>query len=83
MALCVLRYWVEQLDKLKSSITDKFGAAVKTEIVDAKHFKVIAEINLSDNFYGWVFASGGSMRITSPACVRDEFHGIVTTYAQL
>ena len=69
-------------NKLMSSIIDKFGADVKTEIVDANHFKVIAEVNLSDNFYGWVFASGGSMQITSPAWVRDEFHGIVTTYAQ-
>ena len=69
-------------NKLMSSIIDKFGADVKTEIVNANHFKVIAEISLSDNFYGWVFASGGSMQITSPAWVRDEFHGIVTTYAR-
>ena len=69
-------------NKLMGSIIDKFGADVKTEIVDANHFKVIAEVNLSDNFCGWVFASGGSMQITSPAWVRDEFHGIVTTYAR-
>ena len=69
-------------NKLMSSIIDKFGADVKTGIVNANHFKVIAEISLSDNFYGWVFASGGSMQITSPAWVRDEFHGIVTTYAR-
>jgi predicted DNA-binding transcriptional regulator YafY len=68
-------------NKLMSSIIDKFGAAVKTEIVDANHFKVIAEINLSDNFYGWVFASGGSMRITYPNWVKEKFHRIVNTYA--
>lgn len=33
--------------------------------VYADHVKVIAEMNLSDNFYGWVFAYGGSMQITS------------------
>lgn len=69
-------------NKLMSSIIDKFGQGVHTEIVDEGHFKVIVEINLSGNFYGWVFASEGSMRITSPARVRDEFYGIVTTYAQ-
>lgn len=70
-------------NKLMSSFVDKFGADVKTEIVGASHFKVITEVNLSDNFYGWVFASGGSMKITSPVWARDEFYGIVTTYARL
>lgn len=45
--------------------------------------KCIAEMNLSDNFYGWVFAFGGSMKVTSPVWARDEFHSVVTTHVQL
>ncbi len=70
-------------NKLMSSIIDKFGSDIRTEIVDDGHFKAVVKVKLSDNFYGWVFASGGSMQITSPAWVREEFYGIVNTYAQL
>lgn len=60
-------------NRLMSSIIDKFGQDVHTEIVDEDHFKVIVEINLSGNFYGWVFASGGAMQITGPRWVKEAF----------
>ena len=60
-------------NKLMSSIIDKFGQDVHTEIVDEGHFKVIVEINLSGNFYGWVFASRGAMKIIGPEWVKEAF----------
>lgn len=69
-------------NKLMSSIIDKFGNDVKTEIVDEGHFKAIVEVNLSGNFYGWVFASKGAMQIITPEMVKEEFQGIVTAYTQ-
>jgi len=36
------------------------------EIVDASHFCAQITVDLSGNFYGWVFASAGKMRITEP-----------------
>ena len=65
-----------------SSIVDKFGMDVKTEIVDNEHFKAIVDVNLSGNFYGWVFASKGKMQILAPDRARDEFQGIVDKYIQ-
>ena len=67
-------------NKLMSSIIDKFGQDVHTEIVDEDHFKVIVEINLSGNFYGWVFASGGAMQITGPRWVKEAFGEHVRAY---
>ena len=69
-------------NKLMSSIVDKFGMDVKTEIVDNEHFKAIVDVNLSGNFYGWVFASKGKMQILAPDRARDEFQGIVDKYIQ-
>jgi len=69
-------------NKLMSSIVDKFGDDVKTEIVDETHFKVIVDVDLSGNFYGWVFASKGKMRIIAPERVKDEFQSIVDAYVQ-
>ena len=69
-------------NKLMSSIVDKFGDDVKTEIVDEAHFKAIVDVDLSGNFYGWVFASKGKMRIIAPERVKDEFQSIVDAYVQ-
>ena len=69
-------------NKLMSSIIDKFGDDVKTEIVDETHFKVIVDVDLSGNFFGWVFASKGKMQIITPERVKDEFQSIVDTYIQ-
>ena len=69
-------------NKLMSSIVDKFGNDVKTEIVDEEHFKATVDVDLSGNFYGWVFASKGKMRIIAPETVKDEFQSIVDAYVQ-
>lgn len=69
-------------NKLMSSIIDKFGDDVKTEIVDEEHFKAIVDVDLSGNFFGWVFASKGKMQIITPERVKDEFQAIVSAYVQ-
>ena len=69
-------------NKLMSSIVDKFGNDVKTEIVDEEHFKATVDVDLSGNFYGWVFASKGKMQILAPEWVSEEFQGIVNAYVK-
>lgn len=51
---------------LMNSIIDRFGEDVATQVVDDSHFSVEATVDLSSNFYGWVFASAGKMRIVEP-----------------
>ena len=58
---------------LMNSIIDRFGEDVPTQIVDENHFGVETTVNLSSNFYGWVFASGGKMKITAPQKALDGF----------
>ena len=58
---------------LMNSIIDRFGEDASTQIVDKNHFTVEATVNLSSNFYGWVFASGGKMKITAPQEAVDGF----------
>lgn len=79
-ALCRVELLCE--NKLMSSIIDKFGSDVQTEIVDEEHFKSIVDVNLSGNFYGWIIASSGKMRIIAPGGAVDEFNKIVSIYAQ-
>ena len=58
---------------LMNNIIDRFGESVQTETVDNGHFKITVTVSLSTNFYAWVFASNGKIRILSPQEARDEF----------
>lgn len=66
---------------LMGSIIDRFGEDVCVQIVDREHFKVVATVALSNNFYGWVFASGGKMRILGPEKVVDQFNNILGNFS--
>ena len=43
------------------------------QIVDESQFGVETTVDLSSDFYGWVFASGGKMKITAPQEAVDGF----------
>ena len=67
-------------NQLMNSIIDRFGESVHTEIVDEGHFKAITIVDLSSNFYGWVFASEGKMKIIAPEEAADGFRKILKLY---
>lgn len=69
-------------NKLMSSIIDRFGESVRTEITDERHFKATASVVLSDNFYDWVFASSGKMRLLNPTEAVRGFREILEKYAE-
>ena len=63
------------------SIIDRFGEDVAVQVVDGEHFKVNATVALSNNFYGWVFASSGKMRILSPEKAVEDFRAIIDNFS--
>ena len=67
---------------LMGNILDRFGEDVLTEIVDEGYFKATVTVALSNNFYGWVFASAGSIRILSPSEAISEFQQLLSHYHQ-
>ena len=77
---CKVRLLCENL--LMNSIIDRFGEDVSTQIVDESHFSVEVTVNLSSNFYGWVFASGGKMRITAPQEAVDGFQRMLESFSE-
>ena len=66
---------------LMGSIIDRFGEDVAVQVVDGEHFKVNATVALGNNFYGWVFASGGKMRILSPEKAVEDFRAIIDNFS--
>ena len=69
-------------NELMGSIIDRFGVNVPTEVVDEEHFKVTTTISLSNTFYGWVFASGGKMRILSPPRAVNQFNELLASFTK-
>lgn len=65
---------------LMGNIIDRFGGDVPTEIVDGEHFKVTVTVALSNNFYGWVFASAGNIKILSPPEAITGFRQLLSHY---
>lgn len=56
-----------------SGMIDRFGENAAVCAVDKEYFKAAAAIVLSDNFYDWVSASGGTMRILGPEKAVEQF----------
>ena len=65
-----------------NSIIDRFGEDVSTQVVDESHFSVEATVDLSSNFYGWVFASAGKMRIVEPQEAVDGFCRMLESFSE-
>lgn len=65
---------------LMNSIIDRFGESVPTQAVDRTHFSVEVTVDLSNNFYGWIFASTGKMKIVEPAEAMAGFHKVFESF---
>lgn len=64
-------------NSIANVIVDQFGTNIKTknEIVnnDKGFFKVEVKVNVSNQFYGWIAALGGDVKIIEPESVRNEY----------
>ena len=67
---------------LMNSIIDRFGEDVPVQTVDANHFCAQVTVELSNNFYGWVFASAGKMKITEPQEAVDGFRKMLESFKE-
>lgn len=67
---------------LINSILDRFGESLSTRIVDENHFSVETAVNLSSNFYSWVFTSAGKIKIMAPQEAVDGFRSILESFAE-
>ena len=77
---CKVRLLCKNL--LMNSIIDRFGEDVSSQIVDESRFGVETTVDLSSNFYGWVFASGGKMKITAPQEAVDGFQRMLESFSE-
>lgn len=56
-----------------SSVIDRFGEGIHTELAGPKHFKAVVEVAPSPPFFAWVFTFAGSIRIINPPETVEKF----------
>ena len=68
------RVTIRFLNHLLDSVIDRFGTnGVQYFKDDDKHFIVSANVEISDQFFGWICGFGNKAKITSPQKVTEKF----------
>lgn len=68
--------------KLIDTVRETFGHHVVTLPLDAEHFTIQVDVQLSPTFYGWLFTFGDQITILNPPSVIDAYkHEITKTLA--
>lgn len=59
-------------------VMDRFGHDVPVIKEDDNHFRVTVSVAVSNQFYGWVFGLGKSVRIVAPEHVKEGMRAALT-----
>ncbi len=65
------RVALEFADRLAGVVIDRFGKDTHFTRTDEEHFMIRAEVTVSAQFYGWLFALGTDARILGPEAVAE------------
>ena len=63
------RVTIEFSNHLAGVVMDRFGKDTAFCKADEEHFRITADVTVSPQFFGWVFALGTDAKILAPACV--------------
>jgi len=58
-------------NRMMGAVMDRFGRDIIVMKEDDRHFRVTVPVAVSQQFYGWVFGLGKSVRIIGPEAVKE------------
>jgi predicted DNA-binding transcriptional regulator YafY len=62
------------INRLLDSVVDRFGTSgVQYSQMDEGHFKVTANVEISDQFFGWLLGFGKRVKLLEPQSAVDRF----------
>ena len=70
------RVTIRFINPLLDAVVDRFGndkSSVQYAKVDDTHFSVTTQVEISDQFFGWVLGFGKKAKILEPVSVVDKF----------
>ena len=75
---------IEAENEMAGVFIDRFGKDIRLAKADPDHFSVSADVEVSQQFLGWIFALGKGVRITGPETVvarmKDEANRLMEQY---
>ena len=63
---------LEAKNNMAGILIDRFGKDIFLVPVDEDHFRTQVDVAVSNQFFGWIFALGGDIRITGPEDVVEK-----------
>ena len=67
-----IRITFEAENSMVGIFIDRFGMDIPIARVDDNHFETATDVQISPQFYGWLFGLGPKIRITSPEFVIED-----------
>ena len=68
------RVTIRFINPLLDTVIDRFGTSgVKYYKADDKHFNVVANVEISNQFFGWICGLGNKAKIIDPLKVKEQF----------
>jgi len=61
---------------------DRFGKDVAFRKIDDEHSEFCADINVSPQFFGWIFSLGNNVKIISPDDVVDDMRNYAERFLE-
>lgn len=61
---------------------DRFGKDITIRPVDEKHSEVSVEVNVSPQFFGWIFGLGKEVKVTGPSDVVERMKEFAKEFLQ-
>ena len=59
-------------NRMMGAVMDRFGRDVVVLKEDERHFRITVPVAVSQQFFGWVFSLGKTVRIAAPEAVREK-----------
>ena len=79
-----VRVTIRCINKLLDTVVDKLGKDnVVYSRVDDNHFDVIATVEISNQFYGWLLGFGKEMRLVAPDNAVAEFKSYLSKISEM
>ena len=69
------RVTIQFINPLLDTVIERFGTTGSTEYAkaDDRHFLLWADVEISDQFFGWLLGFGKRAKIIAPKSLADEF----------
>lgn len=73
---------IEAENRLVSVFIDRFGKDIIIAPVDYEHFRTTVTVAVSKQFFGWIMAIDGDVRIVAPGSVVDQLRAEIDRLAE-